>query len=43
MEGYEVINREVDKIAQRVGTCPALILLKLTMNIKVCVFYLGTK
>ena len=38
-----VPDREADKIAQRVDICPALMLLTLIINIKVCVFYLGTK
>jgi hypothetical protein len=38
-----VIDREVDKIASEVDICPALVLLWLIINIKVCVFYLGAK
>jgi hypothetical protein len=38
-----VIDKEVDKIAQRVDICPALVLLWLIINRKVCVFYRGTK
>ena len=38
-----VIDREVDKIAQRADIYPALVILRLIINIKVCISYLGTK
>lgn len=40
----EVLGRKIDKIAQRMDICPALVLIKAYYKLKVShVFYLGIK